>query len=243
MPVAVESCSEIPREICIGVPVTECVDRERQQCKQWPRETCTTVQVCVPSSRTILKRNLIRKVPVGTSLLRCVSWWTSPSVRRSLRSFVRTFRMRNASRAQRKFVMMCQVIHYSSHILFHISSCQERCVRASRRSCVTSSRRRSAPLWRRPAASPRGGLSARSSARRACGAKCAPRPLPTLTSHCQMSPRSCSHHPRVKPRTENSSPTSDSGRSWCSGQTLATWRKWSVECGFQNQLKIKSCQN
>ena len=45
MPVAVESCSEIPREICIGVPVTECVDRERQQCKQWPRETCTTVQV------------------------------------------------------------------------------------------------------------------------------------------------------------------------------------------------------
>ena len=74
MPVAVESCSEIPREICIGVPVTECVDRERQQCKQWPRETCTTVQVRVPSSRTILKRNLIRKVPVGTSLLRCVSW-------------------------------------------------------------------------------------------------------------------------------------------------------------------------
>ena len=128
-------------------------------------------------------------------------------------------------------------IHYSSHILFHISSCQGRFVRASRRSCVTSSRRRSAPLWRRPAASPRGGLSARSSARRVCGARCAPRPLPTLTSHCQMSP--CSHHPRVKPRTENSSPTSDFGRSWCSGQTLATWRKWSEECGFQNQLKIK----
>ena len=45
MPLAVESCTEIPREICIGVPVTECVDVERQQCKQWPRETCTTVQV------------------------------------------------------------------------------------------------------------------------------------------------------------------------------------------------------
>ena len=37
--------SVIPREVCIGVPVTECLDVERQQCKQWPRESCQTVQV------------------------------------------------------------------------------------------------------------------------------------------------------------------------------------------------------
>ena len=67
---------------------------------------------------------IVRKARAVMSLSRCVSWWTLPSVRRSLRSFVRMYHMRNANKVQRRCVGMCQVtfckIHTITLFYFHI---------------------------------------------------------------------------------------------------------------------------